>query len=210
MHHAVLFRDDSLPLTAVLTTYGKEVDNYEITELVYPNLGIVEVRKLISSAMMTPNNGTHRLLLVRTSSIGHEAQHALLKILEEPPSSTLFVFLVAKNVSLLPTVLSRFQKLSTSDVEVVTGAGATEFEKFLNLSYSDRLEEIKKRMTKKDQLWTQDIREGFGQYLSQSKKLDTEQKASLLFVFNLLTTRGASNKMLLEFLALTLTKGAQK
>ncbi|MDB5176053.1 MAG: holB: polymerase delta subunit [Candidatus Saccharibacteria bacterium] len=55
----------------------------------------------------------NRIVLIEDAQLlGHEAQNALLKTLEEPPIATVIILLASSNQSLLPTVLSRLQVIT--------------------------------------------------------------------------------------------------
>lgn len=195
-HHArLLLARVSVP--EALTYYG-DTRSYEVVTMSYPTLGIDEARHLIYEAQLRPLTGTHRLLVVVTSVLTTEAQHALLKILEEPPVTTLFYFIAPPEVTLLATLNSRFSRLEEVRERVIDSV----FVEFLAASPAERLEEITARMTKKDQVWVEALRRGLLSYVA--KKGSTSLSASVGYVLSRLTTRGAANKMLLEELALSL------
>ncbi len=195
-HHAVLLFS-ALPAKEAMLLYG-DTTSYEVVVLEEGSIGIQEVRQLIHEALLKPSRGTHRLLVVRASGVTIEAQQALLKILEEPPLTTLFYCVIAPGVSLLPTLLSRFERLEDLG-EIMESAV---FQEFLALDLAARLDEITKRTTKKDQEWIEAMRSGLRtSVMNQKGQLSYEGVA---YVLAHLATRGASNKMLLEELALSL------
>lgn len=70
---------------------------------------IREVKKL---AYLKPMIGRHRVFIIRESEKMNEpAANTFLKVLEEPPSTTLFILLTANPHLLLPTIRSRCQEL---------------------------------------------------------------------------------------------------
>jgi len=195
-HHArLLFARESV--SEALTHYG-DTSSYEVVTMSYPALGIDEARQLIYEAQLRPLTGTHRLLVVATSALTIEAQHALLKILEEPPVTTLFYFIIPPEVTLLATLNSRFARLQ----EVETKGGESVCAEFLAMPLAARLEEIASRMTKKDHAWVEALRSGLLSHVAE--KGSTTLPKSVGYVLSRLNTRGAANKMLLEELALTL------
>jgi hypothetical protein len=199
-HHAVLI-EAALSTREALLVYG-ESTSYEVFEFPRRIIGIDEVRELTSEAYRVPLAGTHRLIVVAPTAISFEAQQALLKILEEPPQTTLFLFVVPKEISLLATVRSRFQTLLPSGT--VSAELTDEFSTFLAATTPKRLEEIQVRLSKKDQVWVDSIKKGLTKYLAlQKQKRDLEIKAET-YVLTMLATRGAANKMLLEELAFSL------
>ncbi len=194
-HHAVLLSTE-LPLQH----YPETITPHQ--EYRQPQFGIDMVRTLISAAHLRPEHGqTEQVILVATEFITEEAQQALLKIIEEPPVSTKFVFVLPQGYSLLPTLESRFSRVTD---EMVVTETAT-FTDFLNATIKERFELIEQSIKQKDHSWQSDIKRGLTGYLKQSRqKLSAHEIKELEFVVRLLLTRGASNKFLLEHLALSL------
>ena len=75
-------------------------------------IGVGQVRALIEYVQLTPSHCDRKLILVeQADDLGVPAANTLLKVLEEPPGSALFV-LVADRVAALPvTVRSRCQRI---------------------------------------------------------------------------------------------------
>src|SRR5262249_50667507 len=86
------------------------------------SIKIDQVRDAIDRAAYRPFEGRRRLVIVEgADALVGEAQNALLKTLEEPPPSSVFVLLTSRPDLLLPTLLSRghrlrFGALAESDV----------------------------------------------------------------------------------------------
>ena len=82
------------------------------------------VREIRMDAYIRPNESDRKVyLLMGAQNLSEQAQNALLKILEEPPSYVLFLLVCKDKSALLPTVLSRAMLLSacgeeTEDEEV--------------------------------------------------------------------------------------------
>lgn len=71
-------------------------------------IGIGEVRELQKTLFLKPLNGeTKAVILKNSQNLTIEAQNALLKILEEPPSSALIILTASQKELLLSTILSR-------------------------------------------------------------------------------------------------------
>jgi DNA polymerase III delta prime subunit len=197
-HHAVLFCSEN-PLTCSVADFYTTAPQDEYRQAQF---GIDDVRTLIAHAHRRPDGEDDmRTLLVATEFITEEAQQALLKIVEEPPLSTEFVFVIPEGYSFLPTLESRFDRRgSLSD-----GVGDQTFSEFLELSHKDRLALIDEVTKKKDHVWHARLKKGLIEYLKDnSTKLPTETLRELEYVSRLLLTRGASNKMLFEHLSLVL------
>ncbi len=73
---------------------------------------IDQVREVIDRAGYRPFEGRRRVVIIdEADAMRTEAQSALLKTLEEPPSASVFVLVSATPDALLPTILSRCQRL---------------------------------------------------------------------------------------------------
>lgn len=201
-HHAVLLR------VLDIETFDFEPTSPKVEKLLFrqQQLGIADVRKLIDTAHRTPAQGAERQeLIVVTNFITIEAQQALLKVIEEPPSTTSFLFVVPTSLQLLPTLRSRFVEEFQGNTSISATCNLDPFTAFMEANMKERMEQIETATKQKDETWQIDIRCGLIKHVEQNPGLYTKEKlASLGYVISTLQTRGASNKMLLEELALTL------
>lgn len=199
-HHAYLYRAPAVSKQTALPLLSLLVAS-EIEYVLLDTFGIEDVRSLTEIAYRTPSVGERLGVVVVVQTITVEAEQALLKLLEEPPHTTVFLFCVPESVFLLPTLLSRFTTVAATIVREQT----TEFRDFLSMTFAARIGLISSKLTAKDLSWQYAMREGLVAYLyvytaeNQSKNL-----ATLYYVAEHLLTRGASNKQLLEELAFTL------
>lgn len=75
------------------------------------------IRKIRGDIFIAPNEGACKIyILANAQSMSEQAQNALLKILEEPPSYGFFILTVTGRHMLLPTVLSRAPVIPLSAV----------------------------------------------------------------------------------------------
>jgi DNA polymerase-3 subunit delta' len=73
---------------------------------------IDQVRDAIERSAYRPFEGRRRVVIVNDAdALNAEAQNALLKTLEEPPAASTFILVSSRADMLLPTVLSRCQRL---------------------------------------------------------------------------------------------------
>ena len=86
---------------------------------------IDQVRDIVDRSVYRPFEGRRRVVIVdEADALVPAAQHALLKTLEEPPPSSVFILVTARPDVLLPTVRSRcpqlrFRALAAADIAAV-------------------------------------------------------------------------------------------
>ncbi|MCA9360881.1 hypothetical protein H6785_00040 [Candidatus Nomurabacteria bacterium] len=195
-HHAELVRSNSVKTCLLSCVHVGS----EVSEMSSEKFGIDDARELVRLAHNRPVQTKEQTLVIRTEFITHEAQNALLKVLEEPPISTKFVFVVPVDFHFLPTLKSRLNE-SKFDILEEDLESTQVFEQFVNLTYQERLNAVEKALKNKDINWQRQIKKGLIYQLKNSHKKDKALE-SLEFVTRTLLTRGASNKMLLEHAAL--------
>lgn len=195
-HHATLIYSDILDDVLEL-----EDDYFELHDGFYDKFGIDDARSLISLANSTPVNKDFKLLVVRTKFITHEAQNSLLKILEEPPQTTKFLFMVPPGFQFLSTLNSRFSIDTEFSSNKAQPNPNNVFNDFLKMSLKERLDKIDSELKAKNLDWQQAIKQGLIETVSTGKLKAINE---IEFVARNLLTRGASNKLLLEHLALLL------
>lgn len=185
--------------------FVKEQNFLDVTIIDSENFGINDSRNLIKIAFQQPlNDNSKKLIVVKPKIFTLEAQQALLKILEEPPNTTVFLFLLLNANSVIPTLKSRFLEYK-NELVIDNENLNTNFSEFCALDFKDRLSLIAKKMDKDDSEWLRDIKSGLVTMLSDSlTRLTLSQRRSLEMVVMNLGTRGASNKMLLEEMALSI------
>jgi DNA polymerase-3 subunit delta' len=89
------------------------------------SIRIEQVRDIIDRSTFRPFEGRRRVVIVdRADALVPPAQNALLKTLEEPPSSSVFLLVTSKPDLLLPTVRSRCPRLTFRPLAADEVAGA--------------------------------------------------------------------------------------
>lgn len=88
---------------------GNFIDLIEIDAA--SNRGIDDIRELKESVRISPNTGKYKVYLVdEAHMLTKEASNALLKMLEEPPSHSIFILATTEPHKLLSTIISRTQR----------------------------------------------------------------------------------------------------
>lgn len=212
LHHAYLIAGDS-------TVVVPHIENFLITKLSFPvvgnpdywretqeTFGIDESRAISEIHRGHPVVHSRRIIIIEAQSITHEAQNALLKVLEEPVSHTHFFLIVPNESDLLPTVLSRLFiiKNEQSDSDATLGKN------FLNMSISDRMVFVSKLAENKEKkqidMFIRSLIFAFRPYLTANTLDSHIYMEKLLAVHEYIRSRGASVKALLEYVALAVPK----
>ncbi len=197
-HHALLLQGKSFTESEYFTRDFDSTSEFEVFH--FETLSIGEVRKIIQAAYVKPFHGEVKTMVLEAQSIAIEAQHALLKVLEEPPLTTQFILVLNSTEGLLPTLLSRvMQPADTSRLPRTTNSFFTIFQ---TSSYAARLDVISRITKDKDVSQIDLLRDGILWYLEQQPPIPSS--AVMLDCVTKLNLRGSSKKMLLEEIALTL------
>ena len=82
------------------------------------NIPVEETRKLIQKISLKPFEAPFKIVLVwNAETLNLSSGNALLKTLEEPPASTLFILICSDPQKLLTTIISRTQRINVGTVE---------------------------------------------------------------------------------------------
>lgn len=86
---------------------------YKIVKFEKPgSISIEEIRNAQKSLLYTPVEGKFKVLIVQEpEKMSREAENCFLKTLEEPPRNSLIIFLSSEPERLLPTIISRCQRI---------------------------------------------------------------------------------------------------
>jgi DNA polymerase III subunit delta' len=95
-----------------------------LVERAGPSITVDQAREVRRLAMRSPNEGARKVLLLTDFHLVREAASVLLKVLEEPPASTVFVILAEQVSPELVTIASRCVRIDFGPltVEDVTAA----------------------------------------------------------------------------------------
>ncbi len=98
----------------------RAVDSPDITvvEPVKSNITVDQIRAIRDAAYIVPNQSAKRVFIIPNASLMNtQAQNALLKVLEEPPATVMFILTCEYTRQLLGTVVSRSAVLTLSPPE---------------------------------------------------------------------------------------------
>jgi DNA polymerase III subunit delta' len=96
---------------------GKHADVTAIGVDSKTEIGIDDIRELQRLASLPPYEGKCKVFIIDEAEyLSTEAANSLLKILEEPPPSVVWLLLAAEEQRLLPTIMSRCQRLELKPV----------------------------------------------------------------------------------------------
>ncbi len=76
------------------------------------SITIAQIRKMGLAVTTRPHEARWRMILIQDAELmNHQAQNALLKVLEEPPDQTFFILTATRTAPFLPTILSRCRQI---------------------------------------------------------------------------------------------------
>ena len=184
----------------------------------YETMGIDEARALSEAAQLSPVGGGKKVFIISARGITSQAQNALLKLFEEPPSDTHFFLLVPSAELLLQTLRSRLYMVRPDSHAAGEDSAAAGF---LADTIPARLaavqamlkeleQEKKKKEGSTEPLLEKERIMQFLDALEKSAAKDTKGNAQALFAIleakKYSRDRAPSFKLLLEHLALVLPK----
>lgn len=104
-------------------------------------MGIEDVRNIQKAILLKPFRGKTKAVIIDAyEDITPEAQNALLKILEEPPSNTIIAIITSKKELFLPTIISRCKVIVLQEKEIkLTQDDLSQCEATLNVLLNGRI-----------------------------------------------------------------------
>ena len=201
-HHAIVCIADTLENSAVPAEY--KTQSNDVSHIFVDRFSIEDARTLSLDALQKPVEAEHRVFVLVVTKLPEESQNALLKLFEEPPAQTRFYMVLPQEGILIPTLRSRVSIEESSVADVVEN---TAFTTFLNASYADRISHIADITKKKDLPEIENIVRGAEMYVAKDTLQNKVLLATVLYVRGYIRMPGASAKMLLEELALSVPRG---
>lgn len=220
LHHAYLIEGDKdliLPelMTLVEKILGEEpLGHPDLWLAHYNRLSIEEARSIRSRASTKALEGGKKFFILSLSTVNHEANHALLKTIEEAKPGTHFFLIVPAVDTVLPTIQSRCFVLSLSEDYSPKLSRAREF---LESPPAERLKFIQPLLDRLEEAEDEEKREvkeeirlfalNLEKHLFAQSRLDLSLLNSLRILKETdryLTDPASSSRLILEHLALVL------
>jgi len=197
-HHAYLLLGD-FPWALTIIPKEDSVASLDVLHYTGLRMGIDDVRALIVAVNRMPLSREYITCVIAYDALTNEAQNALLKLLEEPPQAAQFYIVASSESQILPTLRSRLFLLAEKKFEAYAGE---EFREFFEASHAARLTLIAAYTAAKNDVWVTALMSGIEQYAAQKGK--RELLGDVMTMRMHLEAPGASKKMILEHLALSL------
>lgn len=143
-----------------------------------------------------------RIVILSFAQATTEAQNALLKLTEEPGERTQFVFVVPSESVLLPTLVSRLQRVTgTKNTDVSETADV-----FLQASFAQRAEMLSPYIDERQMHATLTLLHALETRLAENIPENRRALRALAQARDYALRRGASLKLVLEYVALTIPR----
>ena len=209
LHHAYIFEGSSVSeVLEIIKGLGFSTsDNPDITIRNVQSFGINDARAIRGKAILKPISNSRQVFIIETVHITHEAQNALLKVLEEPTGFSIFFIITPKADTLLPTLISR-TCIIRSDKAIVGDSNSTAFLKAPIHERLNMIIEMLPKGEKKEKDLGAIVRflNGLELQLAVLSKTDpinaTKGLKALYIAKKYCMDKGASHKILLEQTAL--------
>lgn len=203
MHHANIIITSQNPIDKVEEILLSEISfkikgNPDFFLIEEDSFG-VENAKVLERWSIGKPLGESKVCLVVSRTINFEAQNALLKMLEEPKEKTYFFITVESQGLLIPTLLSRVRIMDF----VENKESNKKAEQFVKSSISERLSLVRSLQKNADKNKIKDFIRDL-ENISSLESLSFSQKDNILKAKIYSMQRGASGKMLLEWLSCVL------
>lgn len=214
LHHAYLIEGEHAVLSADVLAFleGEQNVIVEYTEL----FTIDAARSLRARQIERTPDGGKKCFVLGARFFMREAQNALLKVFEEPTADTHFFLIVPDADVLLPTLRSRVLVIRSEEDKVAKEALLVRGKEFLRLTKPERLQVIADLLEEYEDDEKHELLKGealkllsgieVSLYTSLAGEPPSEAQQQtfkeLLKCKDFMRDRGASTKMLLEYVAL--------
>jgi hypothetical protein len=228
-HHAFVTEGSAGEVLAKARAYAADTlsitdpSSPDIVVYTFGHLSVEDTRRILDAAYQS-GTGTHKVLVLYANRLFHEAQNALLKVMEEPPEGVVIVMGVPSRGILLPTLRSRLIDLPQEGTDVPADAVAASFlklsgaerekyiAKLVDRTKADNKEEVRDAArTEALELLQELTRRAYAKSHTAASQKEKEQLHLLLEDLNafvpLMHERATPFKLIFEHLLLVLPKG---
>ncbi|MFA6340812.1 MAG: hypothetical protein WCX27_01030 [Candidatus Paceibacterota bacterium] len=172
----------------------------------YDVLDVDDSRKIKSLHGNRPTAGDRKIFVVKTNFITEKAQNAMLKLFEEPRGDTHFFLIIPSAHGLIETLKSRMNIVN----QYGKGSSVIDPGNFLKMGMGERFEAIKKLMEnisdeEKSKMEVVKFMNAIEADLHANGKKDLKVLEDIGKMRQYASEQSPSLKMILEYLALTLT-----
>lgn len=199
-HHALLVissREQGL----LQLEEGLRVPHLDVVHMTGERMGINDVRTLVYESHLMPFEAPVRSFVLLYENITDAAQNALLKLLEEPPRTARFYVVVPREALLIPTLRSRLMIQTSAGAESTHSHAQLDI---IRMSYKERLAYVGMLIKKADEEGMRSLMRAIEESAyTHEDDVTLQEIVSLQPMFD---TQGASKKMILEHLVLSLSK----
>lgn len=132
---------------------------YQIESNIHPDVRVItpegltlkisQIRNIRTDSQISSYGGKQKFYIIKNAeALNEESSNALLKILEEPSSSSMFILVTSQMQKLLPTILSRCQivRFKNSGLKHFNGS-LKEQDEWVSLAELSNLDDINKLFT---------------------------------------------------------------
>ena len=100
--------------SCVLSKSGSHPDILYIEKSKKKSVGVDEIKSAVKQAVIKPNESKRKVIIINEADkMTHQAQNALLKLIEEPPTYLTVILLCENTMTLLETIISRCSIIPT-------------------------------------------------------------------------------------------------
>lgn len=152
LHHAYLIegiRDEILPeIFSFIEILGMPVlNNPDLCQINIDNFKMDEVSLLRSMVDEKGFSTNKKIFIISANQFSLDAEHALLKMFEEPKKDTLFFLIVPDKNHLIDTLVSRFYFIPTN----LESKNTEEVQNFIKMSTNERISFLKDFLKNEDE-----------------------------------------------------------
>jgi DNA polymerase III delta prime subunit len=198
-----LFSNISIETKTLYKEYKLSAEHPDLVIIKSENnssIGVSEVKSLRNWSFSRPFSAEKKLVVIENADLlTIQAQNSLLKLIEEPPSFTHIFLIVENHKNLLPTIISRSQIITKTNLSNKKRIEGSEAYQFLAMNMQQKFKFIDKLFKAPKQKIRQFLNDV--QTILYKEKKDAEKLESLI-LFNKALEYNVNKKVILDNLVL--------